>query len=451
MRPESRPHVCFVGIAPTVGDTGIGQSILQRIKDRLDLPVRVHTQDTEIFAALPELDDADEVLPALPTVAPRRLHRFTLPAHVLALLRDIQRTGGARLLSPRVFQQLQQALHRCAALIFQGGPNWNDRWMTGTQALRRWLLLQVARHHGARIYHVGVSCGPFAWPWQRRLWLGPLCRAALDSHDLLIVRDRFSAPALRRLGVSAPVIASTDAAVFLTPRADPRFAAVEHRIAQVARRRVVVCLRDFQPRYPDALAARDHVLFELARVLDHVQANLGQVFFLSTDQDAQPSKQSDVQVARRLQHMMKTSGSIIIDADVRDAAALKHLYSRFDLMISMRLHPTIFALDHGVPCLLLAYDDKCRDFFASLDLQQDAVPLTDFQAEPAMVRVEQMLMDGLLPSRIRDRYGELKRRHQHDDEPMFQQIRQRAAVLDSGPASTEQPAPQPALWRAQAL
>jgi hypothetical protein len=222
--------------------------------------------------------------------------------------------------------------------------------------------------------------------------MAPLCRRALDLYDTLFVRDRFSRPVLERLGVSATVVESTDAAVFLASRRDPAFAPVEHRIhAGSSRRRVVVCVRDFQPAYPAAVGVRARVWRTLAAVLDRVQRDLADVFFLSTDHLARPEKQTDVEVAGGIQRMMTTPGSTVIDVEVQNPAALKHIYGQLDAMISMRLHPTILALDHGGPCLLLAYDDKCDDFFGSLDLQEFALPLAAFEYGAAMPTIERLI------------------------------------------------------------
>lgn len=436
------PFLCFSGIAPTIGDTAIGQAILQQLKRRLDLPIRVRTNRADIFGALPELGEPDRVGAKLPAVPAPPMHAPQFPFRLYALLRDLRQTGGARLLPPERYAALRDTLHGCAAVIFQGGPAWTDRMMDRRQALDRWLFLEAARHYGARTYHVGVSCGRFAWPYPERLWMAPLCRNALNRYDLLFVRDTFSRPSLDRLGVSARVVESTDAAVFLESRRDPDFGRVEERIHASPRPRVVVCVRDYQPAYPRALAARDTVLQSLARVLEHVQREQADVFFLSTDHNPRPEKQTDVEVARRVQQMMTVPGSFILDEDVRNPAGLKHIYGQFDAMISMRLHPTILALDHGVPCLLLSYDDKCRDFFASLDMQAYAVPLAEFQPARAIAQLTEMLGSTELRGGIRARYGALKAAHADDYEPMFLEISARAHDLHPAggrPPSRQEP------------
>ena len=424
------PHLCFLGIAPTTGDTAIGQSILHGLKARTGLPIRVRTPRPDVFGALPELDDDDEVRPALPAIPAPALRTPALPFRLNRLLADLRRTGGARTLPPSVHAALRDALQGCAAVIFQGGPNWNDRMLDRRKAFERWLFLEAARGFGCRTYHVGVSCGPFAWRYPDRLWMAPLCRRALACYDILFVRDAFSRSALERLRVSTRVVESTDAAVFLAARPDPAYAHVEARIhARSGRPRVVVCARDYQPAYPDARRVRDDVFAALAHALDEVQRDLADVFFLSTDHNPQPHKRTDVEVARDLQSRMRTAGSVVIDVDVRNPSALKHIYGRFDAMISMRLHPTILALDRGVPCLLLSYDAKCDDFFSRLGLRDDAVPLRAFRADHAVERIGRMLRDAGLRRRIALRYAELKRAHASDWEPMYDQIAWRARQL----------------------
>jgi polysaccharide pyruvyl transferase WcaK-like protein len=260
-------------------------------------------------------------------------------------------------------------------------------------------------------------------------------RNALNRHDILFVRDAFSHAALDRLGVTTRVVDSTDAAVFLQAAPDPAYAHVERRIdAARERQRLVVCVRDYQPRYAEALQARERVLTTLALVLDHVQQSLADVFFLGTDHQPQESKHTDLFIAEQVRSRMKVAGAVILDEDVANAAALKSQYGKFDAMISMRLHPTILALDGGVPCLILAYDDKCQDFFRSLELEDFVTPVTDFDAARGIRQVTDLLRTPGLGERIRARYARLRAAHASDWDPMFEQIAARVQVLRGGQA-----------------
>ncbi len=426
------PFICFSGIAPTIGDAAIGQGILQRLKARLDLPIHVHAANPSIFGALPEIGAGDLIAGRLPAIPRPPFRSPAFPVRLWRLVRDLRRTGGARTLPPDVHAALRESLAGCAAVVFQGGPAWTDRMTDRSRALDRALLLEAARYHGARTYHVGVSCGPFAWGYPERLWMAPLCRRALGRYDMLIVRDAFSRPALESLGVRTRIVDSTDAAVFLRSGPDRTVERVgrELAIASGSRPRLAVSLRDYQAgTYPEARRLKARVLQSLATVLDRVQRDMAQVCFLSTDHQVRREKESDVAVARQVQGMMSVPGSVIVDEEIRNPAALASLYGRFTAMISMRLHPTILALAHGVPCLLLSYDDKCRDFFASLGLQDDAVPLADFAPGPALARIAAMLADEGLRRRISARYDALRRAHASDYEPMFCDIEARAQTL----------------------
>lgn len=434
--PGAAPFLSFSGIAPTVGDAAIGQSILHGLSRRISLPIRAFTNKPRIFGALPELAGAELPGP-LPSVPLPSMRSPAGPLRLKALARDLRQTGGARLLPSDRYTALRHALRGCAGLVFQGGPNWNDKMITRRGACERLLLLEAARHYGVPVYHVGVSCGPFAWRYPQRLWMAPLCRRALDRHDILFVRDAFSRPALDRLGVTTRIVESTDAAVFLPSAPDPAFAALEARIRAGARPRVVVSVRDYQATYPAARAGRDRVLHALARVLDDVQRDMADVFFLSTDNIRRQEKETDTAIAERVQGAMRVAGSTIVRDDVTNPAALKHLYGQFDAMISMRLHPTILALDHGVPCLLLSYDDKCQDFFARLGLSDFAVPLAAFDYDSAVRQAARLLRDEELRPRIRARYEALKAAHAADLEPMYERILGRARALSAPRAEAE--------------
>ncbi|GAB6059683.1 hypothetical protein JCM31598_28000 [Desulfonatronum parangueonense] len=297
-------------------------------------------------------------------------------------------------------------------------------------AASRWLFLEAAKYYGAGRYHVGVSCGPFAWSFPERLWRAPLVRNALNRYDILFVRDKFSRPALTRLGIATRVVDSTDAAVFLKAEPDKAFSHVEQQIYSTqGRPRAVVCVRDYQPRYVEALGAREANLSTLASVLDYVQQTHADVFFLGTDHQPQPTKQTDLQIAHLVRSRMKIQGAVIIEEEVSNAAALKYLYGKFDLMISMRLHPTILALDAGVPSLIISYDPKCNDFFQSVGLADYVASVTDFTYDWAKEKIEEIFSNSELPGRIRSSYAELRKAHKDDWEPMFANIEARIQAL----------------------
>jgi polysaccharide pyruvyl transferase WcaK-like protein len=346
------------------------------------------------------------------------------------LFSDIRQTGGANVLPPLVFAELQYALRGCAAVILQGGPNWNDRWTGAKKALERWLFVEAARQLGVPVFHLGVSCGPFEWGLPRSLWMNEIIRRALDRHDMLVVRDRFSRPALERLGCRrVRIVESTDSAVFLTAAPNPLFAHVEERIRASRRSRIAVCVRDFQTRYGHSDKSIDVIIDRMAHLLDRV-LETADVFFLGTDYSEQPEKLSDLAISELIVKRMKVPGAVIITDEVFDAAALKYYYGIFDGMISMRLHPTILSLSAGVPCVVISYDRKCDDFFGSLGLGDYVFSLATFEPSEVMQRVKSMIGQPALRDEIRSKYANLKQRHSNDWEPMYERIAAVAAAAD---------------------
>ncbi|BAM03526.1 polysaccharide pyruvyl transferase family protein [Phycisphaera mikurensis] len=431
------PRILFSGISPTVGDTGIGLAILQGLRRRSDLPVHAYVDRPGVFRALPELagpGDAvhERLVWAVPAVGGRKTYPRTL-----RLARALARDGGRAVLDAEAFARVRGVFEGAAGLVFQGGPTWNDRWLKPRMVLQNRLLLSAARFYRVPAFQLGVGCGPFDLAGPRGVLLRPLLRSTLDLHTGILVRDDASGPALRRLGVRAQVVESTDAAVFLRPREDPAAAPLAARIAAGQRPRVGVCVRDYQANYPDALARREKVFAELAATLDRVQRDHADVFFLGTDRqrEASAGKPDDVATARGVRARMAVPGSVVLDEPVEDPAALKHLYGLFDAVVSLRLHPVIFALAQGVPCHLVSYDPKCDAFLASLGpgfgeriLRPDA-----FAAAEAADRVAADLADAAVRGRIRAAFDGLRARHAGDWEPVHAAIAQRTDELRPGP------------------
>ena len=420
------PFIIIYAIAPTVGDTGIGQSLLQLVKANTSVPVHIHTPAVDVFSALPELEPQDRVCGRFPRVQLRYLRSPLIPLRWKDYIYDLRHTGGLNVLPKANYEDLRTTLSGCVAVIMQGGPAWNDRFLAWRKVVERWLFMEVARHYGCSVYHVGVGAGPFSWGYPQRLWMKPLVRSALNQYTSLLVRDRASKPAIGRMGASPTVVSSTDTAVYLKAAADDRYADVEKLATQnKSRPRLAVCVRDYQSNYPQARQCRSEAMIRLAGVLDRIQRETADVYFLSTDHHTRPAKQSDVEVARHIQTLMEVEGSTVVDRDVANAAALKHIYGQFDGLLSMRLHPCIFALELGVPCLVISYDQKCDDFFSRLGLSDYVFPLYAVDVEEVARKAQGMFADASLSETIRTAYTALQEQHRHDYDSMFEDIRAR--------------------------
>lgn len=433
-----RDLITFVGAAPTIGDTGIGQGILQGLRARCPHRWRVYSDNAEVFAALPEIRGDDEVLGRLPYVAvPRPTDRSFLWRYP-RLLNACRRSGGRGVLDESTLAAWRGAFEGSAALVLQGGPSLTDPWFDTEDMLRQRVVLALARYYGVPVFALGVGCGPFTWGWPRRAWNRPIARRVLRGFESIVARDAASASALRAMGLPpSKAVASTDAAVFLEPRHDERFASVARRIDAARRPRIAVCTRDYQSRYGIPPTERAGILGRLARLLDSVQERVGDVFFLCTDHLVREDKETDNDVAAEVLAQMTRPGAQIIADDVANPAMLKALYGLFDAMFTMRLHPAIFAMGMGVPCQVLSYDRKCDEFFKQVGCAEDSIGIDRFDPAASFRRVASFVADPGHRERVLAGFDSLRRRHAGDWDAVYDAINGLPGSASSNASSSD--------------
>lgn len=64
-----------------------------------------------------------------------------------------------------------------------------------------------------------------------------------------------------------------------------------------------------------------------------------------------------------------------------------------EVFVGQKLHSTVIACMNGVPSVMIEYRPKCRDFMASVDLEDYVIRTDQFTAETAATMVERLLRD----------------------------------------------------------
>lgn len=363
--------ILFFGSAPTVGDAGIGLAALQALRELFpDAPLRIATgtpRDCEAF----ELGGNVAVGPK-PMLRPAGGWLGTARAWWLG--RRLARAGAVAL--PR---EAAAAFEGVGLVVFQGGPQGNDVFLPRPKLEELGLRFAAARAVGAPVVLWGQGFGPFAWPGPGGWWRRRLAGRVFASADLIATRDRVSAPALGRLGVSGPrVIEAADAAVRLgVGEADEREAdAVLRRVGvDPAGRLLGVCLRDLCGRYGFDAAGQAALVGRVADALDRVidgadgsdgSQAIDRVVFCSTDYRVGRRVASDLDVMREAVARMRHADRAALVEETPGPAVLAALYGRCRALLAGRLHPAIFAAGRGTPSVMLSYTAKCDDFMARL-------------------------------------------------------------------------------------
>jgi len=232
--------------------------------------------------------------------------------------------------------------------------------------------------------------------------VGPINRAAnrvltrevLDRVDLITVRGPDSKRYLEELGVARPrTVVTADAAFALEPAPPERVAAIAEAegLPQLAgpegpERWVGIALRP----WPGSEGLETPV----AAAADRLVRDMGLKVLLLPVQRA-----SDLPVAERVKAAMRRPSAVLRGAYT--AREVVGLLGRLRFVVSMRLHPLVFAAVGGVPGIGLSYDPKVEEF--ALQTGQPTVgPLGDVTARDLLAAV------GELEATYRERVGRLR-------------------------------------------
>ena len=245
-----------------------------------------------------------------------------------------------------------RAMRRTVLYISGGGSLIQD--VTSSRSLQYYLQhIRAAKRRGNKVMMFGCGIGPVSRP-SNRIRAGKI----VDRYvDVITLRDTLSLRELERLGVTRPDCRLTaDPALLLPPPdADREAAYLYAQGYETEKSYLMVSLRPWQGIYEK--------LPVLAAVIDETAAKYGVEPVLFA---LEPRR--DLPVLEALQAQISCPSRIV--AAQSSWEDLISVIRRMRAVVSMRLHPLIFAAGQGVPIAGIVYDPKVDGFMA--DLGSDA-------------------------------------------------------------------------------
>ncbi len=208
--------------------------------------------------------------------------------------------------------------------------------------------LSAARRMGCKVMMYGCGIGPVRHQSNRRRTAAIINR----NVDVITLRDRSSIDELNDMGVYRPIIALSADPTVILPAAP---AAVADGLLENAglrpaegQRYLGVTVRPwpgFDDKAPVFAAAADYAYetYGLIPVFIPIEAKL------------------DAAAARQVAALLRRAPYAMLPACASPEHAIA-LFSRMDVVLSMRLHALVFAAGHGVPLVGAVYDPKVSSF-----------------------------------------------------------------------------------------
>lgn len=241
----------------------------------------------------------------------------------------------------------------CDLLISGGGGLLQDK--TSTRSFLYYLgIIRLAKLLGKKVFIFAQGIGPIS-KWYNRL----LLKRVLNKVDLITVRDLNSFNFLKSLKLQNPKIVETaDPTFVLTPEDGEKILKIEGLLD--SKPRIGICLRKNQQSQ------------KIAAVCKKLIEKLGaQIIFIPFQLPYDLSPSQDI-----LNQIDKNACMIFREMHPREVLGV---ISRLDLLIGMRLHSLIFAVNSLVPAVGLSYDPKVASFMGEIDLP--CIDIDDLEVE----------------------------------------------------------------------
>lgn len=294
-----------------------------------------------------------------------QLHHIDPDLPICALSRDPDETrlcaGIDAIYTFNIFRIARKMRHT-RLYISGGGTLMQDA--TSTRSLLYYLFsIRQAARHGCRVMLYGCGIGPISRPGNRRRAAGVLNRCA----EIISVRDHYSEAFLQELGVTKPEIRLTaDPALLIDPPdSDVLHAYLRSSGLAETQRYLLLSVRPWQ--------GFDAKVSAFAQAADYAYRKHGLVpllYCMEPNRDLPAAKAVIAQL--HCPHLLLNVAS--------DGNQVIAMIRRMSLVLSMRLHPLIFAAGQGVPMVGVVYDPKVSGFLDDLG-QTRYLPLSEVTAD----------------------------------------------------------------------
>lgn len=354
--PRRRLGLVVLKNAGNLGDAAIFQSVHRRLTENAAFA----TTDLYVVGLGPSGLDARPV-PQDADGAERVVSQVVAPSEV---------ARSVRLLSLQTWSQglgLVWTLLCLRGLLFCGGQ-WIHDLKKGYHVFVC-AMVAAARLLDTRVGVFAVGMGPLKAGWARAA-----TRLAFGSNALAVVRDRGSEALCREIGLSQ-VLLGADPALDLTSR-KTQVTRVTRGEGAADRRRVAVspcAWFRFDNLYRRDEAVIDAMVASFLRLFQGLEARGDGIVLLPT------MNPEDDALCERLivEHGPSKTSIELVDTARLGPRDIQGWIEAVDFLISMRLHPVIFASNVGTPMAALNYAAKVEAFCDDVDLRSHLIELDD--------------------------------------------------------------------------
>jgi colanic acid/amylovoran biosynthesis protein len=257
------------------------------------------------------------------------------------------------------------------------------------------------------------SLGPFKKPDNQQHF-----KRIFDQAVLILLRDQASYQNLVDIGINISRSKVVSDIVFSDTNATILEAAKKKVIATPLN--VAISVRDwkyFKGRTQEE--GVDKYFRSVAAICEYVVLQLkGNITFVSTCQAIKEYHVDDSKTAKNIYKLLseETKNNTKVDDDFHNPEGFKSIISKFDVVISTRMHVAIQALNMGIPVLPIAYEFKTTELFSKL-IDKELILNIDTITEEGAVQVFKKYLEQL-PVFRESLFNGVSKEHQSALEPV---------------------------------
>jgi len=235
---------------------------------------------------------------------------------------------------------------------------------------------------GKPIVLLAQSLGPFGA-------FKPIMKFVINKSLLTTVRDPTSIEILKKEGLDVSKIYLTaDPAFLLNAASDSRVSAIlrsEGIDPTVFKRRSVVgmCMGKILPEQQ-----HKRLIKVFAEVADYlIEKYNAVVIFIPHSSGKIQRASNDVLVGIEIMRSVRNKKNFYLIKGDYTPQEIKGIIGKLDCLITLRMHPAIFASSMKVPCVIIAFNPKAYGLMRMLKLNDNVVHINDVQIELLINRV----------------------------------------------------------------
>ncbi len=273
------------------------------------------------------------------------------------------------------FGALGRALDQAELFISGGGSLIQNA--TSSRSLYYYLLtLLLAKKHGCKVMMYGCGIGPVYGRFHR--WAAA---RVIDKYvDIITLRDEDSVSEIKRMGVRRPrIVRTADPTICIQPlEAEQAEKLLERLGIQPDGKYIGFGLRDWK--------GFDRAAPEIARAAQYAWTKYGLIpVFVPIEFP------HDCEAAKKVIKYLGCPYHLITKRiTIKETISV---LSRMSLVVGMRLHSLIFAVESGVPSIGISYDLKVDGFLRSIGREDAMLHIQDVTSEELMEQIDRAVTE----------------------------------------------------------